>query len=255
MNTTVLQLGDVAGAWMAVLPGAAVLPVPATSTMLEQVLTWCTLPVPPPYAEAVMEAWAEGHLTWRWLWEETAVLKDLPPERVKPIPLQLIRHAVEANQHGELQRVIANLLIIGLFFLLCPGEHTYDCENNHPFWLQDVSFQSAIVAAVNACLATPSEMSAADHIHLCFTDQKNGEKGEALTHGDTTNTVIWSSSRIVLMYRAILAVLEAPINLASVLAKCYGAQGGLQKQGLCSQWNFRCSQSTWALYSFLHYCC
>ena len=34
------------------------------------------------------------------------------------------------------------------------------------------------------------ELDAADWVHLCFTTQKNGEKGEALTHGDTDDAFI-----------------------------------------------------------------
>jgi hypothetical protein len=115
---------------------------------------------------------------------------DPPPERVKPIPLQLIRHAVDANRFGtDLQKAIADLILIGLFYLLRPGEHTYDRENTHPFRLQDTSFQSTL-SAVNGSIVTQAELDAADRVHLCFTTQKNGEKGEALTHGDTDDAFI-----------------------------------------------------------------
>ena len=59
---------------------------------------------------------------------------DPPPARVKPIPLQLVRHAVHAYwQADPFLQALMDLTIIGFFFLLHPGEHCYDKENNHPF--------------------------------------------------------------------------------------------------------------------------
>ena len=114
---------------------------------------------------------------------------DPPPDRVKPIPFQLIRHCVEAHQSDEFSRGLADLVLIAVFFLLRPGEHTYDTDNNTPFRLQDVSFQSASAAAVNATTVTAAELDGSDRVHLCFTNQKNGEKGEAITHGDTDDSL------------------------------------------------------------------
>jgi len=108
---------------------------------------------------------------------------------VKPIPLQLIRHAVDRLQTDEFSRAVADTLIIGLFFLLRPGENTYNKENNHPFRLQDASFQSP-TATTNATSITTAELDQAEKVHLNFTDQKNGEKNEAITHGDTSEPVI-----------------------------------------------------------------
>ena len=45
-------------------------------------------------------------------------IEDPPPERVKPIPLQLVLHAVNNLQSDELSRAMADLIITGLFFLL-----------------------------------------------------------------------------------------------------------------------------------------
>jgi len=60
---------------------------------------------------------------------------DPPPEWVKPIPIQLVRHAYDllSSSKDVFQIAMADLLVIGFFFLLRPGEHTYDRENNHPF--------------------------------------------------------------------------------------------------------------------------
>lgn len=113
---------------------------------------------------------------------------DPPPGRVKPIPMQLLRHAVDNLQSDALTKAVADLLQIGMFYLLRPGEHTYSSDNNHPFRLCDVSFQS-VLAAINATHITQSQLDASNRVHLNFTTQKNGEKGEAITHGDTDDFI------------------------------------------------------------------
>lgn len=84
---------------------------------------------------------------------------------------------------------VLDLIIIGFFFLLRPGEHTYDKENDHPFRLMDVSFQS-LTDTFNATTITAEQLQLCTKVHLEFTDQKNGEKGEAITHGDTHHSVV-----------------------------------------------------------------
>lgn len=68
---------------------------------------------------------------------------DPPPERVKPVPLQLLRFVVDSLQSTELCKAVADLLIIGYFFLLRPGEYCFQKDDNNPFRLQDVSFDVA----------------------------------------------------------------------------------------------------------------
>ena len=82
-----------------------------------------------------------------------------------------------------------DLTIIAFFFLLRPGEHTYDKDSNHPFRLQDVSFQS-IHGTTNAAVISDEELMMATVVHLEFTDQKNGEKGESISHGDTAEEIV-----------------------------------------------------------------
>ena len=65
---------------------------------------------------------------------------DPPPHRVKPIPIPLLRHMAENNQHNVHSRAVADCGIIGLYYLLRPGEYTYAKDNDHPFRLEDVSF-------------------------------------------------------------------------------------------------------------------
>ncbi len=60
--------------------------------------------------------------------------KDDPPhEQVKPIPIPLLHHMAENNKSSALSKAVADCGIIGLYYLLQPGEYTHAKENNHPF--------------------------------------------------------------------------------------------------------------------------
>lgn len=65
-----------------------------------------------------------------------------PPYKVKPIPIQLLCHAYNTLKRYQNQAAltIADLMVLGFFWLLCPGEYTYSKQNNHPFRFCDVTF-------------------------------------------------------------------------------------------------------------------
>ncbi len=50
---------------------------------------------------------------------------DPPPHRVEPVPLQVIQYAIHlCTRHPTPQsNTIAQMLVLGFFFLLCPGEY------------------------------------------------------------------------------------------------------------------------------------
>jgi len=60
---------------------------------------------------------------------QQAYCKEDPPlERVKPVPVQLLRHAAASRTGDAFLQAVLDLLIIGFFFLLQPGEHVYSKE-------------------------------------------------------------------------------------------------------------------------------
>jgi len=70
--------------------------------------------------------YTSGHLDFRLHRQLQSYKKlDLPPMRVKPIPLQIIQMAVFHCHRTQLPhaQTIANMLILGFFFLLRPGEY------------------------------------------------------------------------------------------------------------------------------------
>jgi hypothetical protein len=67
-NATVLEVGDIAAAWVGVAVGAQLLAPPVAGANTEQVQTRNSMPVPHAYTNAVLHAYANGILTWEWFW-------------------------------------------------------------------------------------------------------------------------------------------------------------------------------------------
>ena len=143
--------------------------------------------------------------------------EDPPPYKVKPIPIQLIQHTVQRLQTDEFSKAIADLIIIGFFYLLRPDEHVYSSDNNHPFRLQDVSFDIPDIdqCTTNAAIADLAALEHAAKVHLNFTTQKNMEKDEAISHGDTSDPLVSPLKAIrhrVEHLRNVNASIETPLH-------------------------------------------
>ena len=67
--------------------------------------------------------------------------EDLPPTHVKPLPVKLLKLAVQACHASNMAKdtCIANMITISFFFLCCLGEHTVTFDNK-PFKLSNVQF-------------------------------------------------------------------------------------------------------------------
>ena len=118
-------------------------------------------------------------------------LVDPPPVRVKPVPLALARHAVNSQDPFDpFQSAVRDLLLIGYFYLLRPGEHTYSGRGGHPFRLCDTSFEVPGGTAQNGAAIDDVSLAAAVRVNLNFTTQKNGERDESITHGDTGDPLL-----------------------------------------------------------------
>ena len=116
---------------------------------------------------------------------------DPPPVRVKPVPLALARHAVNSQDPSNpVQSAIRDLLIIGYFFLLRPGEHAYSGRAGHPFRLCDTSFDVPGAAAFNGATISEASLATAVRVNLNFSTQKNGDRNESITHGDTGDVLL-----------------------------------------------------------------
>ena len=61
--------------------------------------------------------------------------KDLPPNRVKPIPIQIIRaiQIVAGNSANPALQHTADVIVLAFFFLLHPGEYTASPSDTQSF--------------------------------------------------------------------------------------------------------------------------
>lgn len=108
--------------------------------------------------------------------------EDPPPHRVKPIPISLIRQVANASSNGSPSaQAIADMVILGFFFLLRPGEYTGSDNDDTPFRLQDV--QLFVGPQRLDPFAPRANFGAATSVSLTFTTQKNGNRGEVVNHG------------------------------------------------------------------------
>jgi hypothetical protein len=110
---------------------------------------------------------------------------DAPPQRVKPIPIRLVS-TVLTNAHNNSNpssaaQAIADMICIAFFFLLRPGEYTFTNANT-PFRIQDVKLYID-TKELQIYQASPLEFSNVTSVSLTFTTQKNGVKGEVISHG------------------------------------------------------------------------
>jgi hypothetical protein len=117
---------------------------------------------------------------------------DPPPQRVKPVPLQVIHQAVHLCNQSTVPHfhAIGHMLILGFFFLLRPGEYA-KTENADatPFRLCDVHLLcNRVRLDVMAC--TETDLNSANFVALEFTNQKNGVRGELVGLGRSGHPIL-----------------------------------------------------------------
>lgn len=107
--------------------------------------------------------------------------QDPPPNRVKPIPVNILHTLVKAVTEQDLvpPKAVADMITIAFFFLLRPGEYLGSSKDTTPFALQDVEFHVGR-QRYPARTATIAQIRPATFVTLEFTTQKNGVKGEVV---------------------------------------------------------------------------
>jgi hypothetical protein len=113
--------------------------------------------------------------------------QDPPPNRVKPIPIAVIRRicaiAKALPPNSALLQAIADMIIIAFFFLLRPGEYTDSpSSDTTPFTLGDVQLFIG-PRRLNIATASDAELLQARSASLTFTTQKNGVPNEVIKLG------------------------------------------------------------------------
>jgi hypothetical protein len=127
-----------------------------------------------------------GHLDIRLQRQLSAYKKmDDPPTRVKPVPFPLIVQTINSNKlfHTPFADAVANMLLLGFFFLLRPGEYAdTNNPNSSPFRLCDVHMLINH-QRLNTFHAPEHALRQATAVALEFSTQKNGVRGELVGLG------------------------------------------------------------------------
>jgi hypothetical protein len=140
---------------------------------------------------------------------------DAPPNRVKPIPVPILRHimAQAALAADPVAQSIADMICLAFFFLLRPGEYTGVASETQPFSLQDVQLYLGDLH-LDKATATDNQLLAATFVTLEFTTQKNSVRGEIIglgRSGDPTFCPVSAAARRILHLRQAAAPLTQPL--------------------------------------------
>ena len=122
-----------------------------------------------------------GKVTYRLRQQLTGYAKQDPaPKRVKPIPMPVIQRVMHMANISKLiiEEAIADLIVLGFFFLFRPGESTVTSESTC-FTLADIHF-SVGFRVISAVFASPDDLTICSAVSFTFTNQKNGNRGEII---------------------------------------------------------------------------
>ena len=113
---------------------------------------------------------------------------DPPPDRVKPVPIQVLRHIMTIALAADNEEIlaVADMITLAFFFLLRPGEYTDSPSDTKPFHLEDVQIFVG-PQRLNLLTASTAQLQAATFVSLTFTEQKNGVRGEVIGLGRSGN--------------------------------------------------------------------
>ena len=160
--------------------------------------------------------------------------QDPPPNRVKPIPMQVLRQlaTVAQQSHLEYTRATTDMIIIAFFFLLRPGEYVDTnriSTESDPFRLADTQLFSG-QRRINQVTASDADLLDATLAALTFTTQKNGVRGEVISlgrSGDPYICPVLAIARRVIYLRNNNAPADTPI--ARLFPPTDGSAGGPAK--------------------------
>jgi hypothetical protein len=105
--------------------------------------------------------------------------------RVKPVPLQIILQLITYcyNMPDPTLNAIGNMITLGFFFLLRPGEYaSTDNDEAAPFRVCNVRLLCNNIH-LNPYTCMELDLHTATHVSLEFTKQKNGIRGELVSLG------------------------------------------------------------------------
>ena len=166
-----------------------------------------------------------GKLDFRLQRMQSAYTKeDPPPNRVKPVPVMVIRRilAIAQQSHCPCTTALADMIGLAFFFLLRPGEYTDSQSDTPPFQLQDVQLFIG-QHRLNLLTASNAQLFTATFSTLTFRDQKNGVvRGEVIGLSHSGNPQL-SPPRILARRVIHLRTRHAPVG--APLSRVYMPDG------------------------------
>ena len=156
--------------------------------------------------------------------------KDTPSVRVKPLPVSVVLaalvHAIVDSPSME-KEAVANMICIAFFYCMRPGEYTGSTSDDHPFALEDIAFYIGLRRLDNE-FCSDVELEAATSTTYCFTEQKNGHKGDVIAHttsGDMLCCPVRATVRQFMIHRREARRRNRPYNGSVKLASYYNSKG------------------------------
>ena len=149
--------------------------------------------------------------------------EDPPPNRVKPVPIQVLRRifVIADNTEDPVAVALADMIGLAFFFLLRPGEYTDSPSDTSPFQLRDVQLFAG-PQRLDLASASDATLLSATFASLTFRDQKNGVRGEVIGLGHSGDRLL-SPPRILARRVIHLRSNNAPQDCP--LARVYTAEG------------------------------
>ena len=143
---------------------------------------------------------------------------DPPPNRVKPVPVPVIRRlmAVALASNDSFNIAIADMICIAFFFLLRPGKYAISPAESTPFELKDTQLFRGM-QKLNLTTASEADILTSTFCSLTFDKQKNGVRGEVVGHspsGDLTLCPVRAIGRCILHLRRHNAPQDTPLACA-----------------------------------------
>jgi hypothetical protein len=155
-----------------------------------------------------------GKLDYRLSRQLSAYAKqDPPPSRVKPIPLPVIGYAADMCQLANMpySSAISDMLLLGFFFLLRPGEYAYTQNPDAcPFHICDIHLL-VTDKRLHPYTTPEAELNNVNFVTLEFTNQKNGVRGEMIGLGHSGHP-IWCPVQAILSRIRHFRIHQAPMT-------------------------------------------
>ena len=142
--------------------------------------------------------------------------QDPPPNRVKPVPIRVIRTLlfIAENSNDDHLKATADMIVIAFFFLLRPGEYTASPSDTQPFDFKSVQLFLGDTR-LDVENSTDAQLRCATFASLTFDSQKNGVRGEVIglgLSGDLTLCPVKAITRRIIHLRNARAPPQTPLS-------------------------------------------